>query len=95
MAPTDGPVVDELKSIIAKLETRVEQLEHKLAGRDAASTSMRMILMGPPGAGMQRSLWLKKAEQATKFAAYRQGNASSENKGQILHMSSRTFRSLS
>lgn len=51
MAPTDSSVVDELKSIIAKLESRVEQLEGKLHGKDGASESMRMILMGPPGAG--------------------------------------------
>jgi adenylate kinase len=51
MAPTDSAVVEELKSIIKKLESRVEQLEGKLSGKDASSSSMRMILMGPPGAG--------------------------------------------
>ena len=56
MAPTDSSVVDELKSIIAKLESRVEQLEGKLHGKDGASESMRMILMGPPGAGTATSM---------------------------------------
>jgi len=51
MAPTDSSVVDELKGIITKLESRVEELEQKLSGKDAAASSMRMILMGPPGAG--------------------------------------------
>jgi adenylate kinase len=54
MAPTDSSVVDELKNIITKLESRVEELEHKISGKDGSpgsSDSMRMILMGPPGAG--------------------------------------------
>lgn len=51
MAPTDNSVVDELKGIITKLESRVEELENKLSGKSSASNSMRMILMGPPGAG--------------------------------------------
>lgn len=51
MAPTDNSVVDELKGIITKLEGRVEELENKLSGKSSASNSMRMILMGPPGAG--------------------------------------------
>jgi hypothetical protein len=53
MAPLQDKVVDDLKSLVNKLESRVAELEQKLAGRDASSTSgVRMILMGPPGAGM-------------------------------------------
>lgn len=51
MAPTDSSIVDELKSIITKLESRVEELEQRLAGKTNSASSMRMILMGPPGAG--------------------------------------------
>ncbi|KIV99944.1 adenylate kinase [Verruconis gallopava] len=51
MAPTDSSVVDELKSIITKLESRVEELENKLSGKSGSPKPMRMILMGPPGAG--------------------------------------------
>jgi adenylate kinase len=47
--------VSDLKDLVAKLESRVHQLEKKLTGGssgDKSSTeSMRMVLMGPPGAG--------------------------------------------
>ena len=55
MAPTS----DELHDLVAKLEARVKQLEQKLlesaggAPKPAGDgQSIRMILMGPPGAGM-------------------------------------------
>ena len=58
MAPTPEDVVDSLKSTVDKLEARVAELESRLRG-DASGISrggsggdgMRMILMGPPGAG--------------------------------------------
>ncbi|KAF2097604.1 adenylate kinase-like protein cytosolic [Rhizodiscina lignyota] len=52
MAPTDQ-LVDDLKSTISKLEARVQDLESRLTSTSAPAptTSMRMILMGPPGAG--------------------------------------------
>ena len=58
--PTMAPIVDEtvdaLKELVHKLESRVQQLEARLEGRDGApaqpsNSSVRMILMGPPGAG--------------------------------------------
>lgn len=55
MAPITDHVVDDLKGIISKLESRVAELEAKLSGDGSKSPSsggaMRMILMGPPGAG--------------------------------------------
>jgi len=55
MAPSDSSVVAELKALVGKLEGRIEELEHKIAGNDGTAASpagtMRMILMGPPGAG--------------------------------------------
>jgi adenylate kinase len=55
MAPIKEETVNDLKDLVAKLETRVRQLEDRL-GDDGIksrtpSQSMRMILMGPPGAG--------------------------------------------
>lgn len=55
MAPiTDSDVV-QLKSLVAKLEHRVAELEGKAGGAPSksagATEQMRMILMGPPGAG--------------------------------------------
>jgi len=55
MAPIRDETVDSLKDLVSKLEARVDQLESKLqqghGGSPKATPSMRMILMGPPGAG--------------------------------------------
>lgn len=57
MAPVDDSL-SSIKDYIKKLESRVDDLESKLskAGgdvtpRSSASSSVRMILIGPPGAG--------------------------------------------
>ena len=58
MAPITDETVEALRDTIHKLESRVHQLETKLSGGDGGSgkaaaggPSIRMILMGPPGAG--------------------------------------------
>ncbi|KAG7010172.1 mitochondrial GTP/GDP carrier protein 1 [Physcia stellaris] len=60
MAPIKDETVDALRDTIHKLESRVQQLEAKLgstrgdsSSRETRSSteSVRMILMGPPGAG--------------------------------------------
>lgn len=60
MAPITDQLVDELKNTISKLESRVQELEARLhGGKGAASSSpesMRMILIGPPGAGTSPSV---------------------------------------
>ena len=49
-------IIEQLKSHIGSLESRVHELESKFGKPDASSKSasdgMRMILIGPPGAGM-------------------------------------------
>ncbi|KAL9122823.1 MAG: hypothetical protein Q9187_000633 [Circinaria calcarea] len=71
MAPIKDETVDALRDLVNKLEVRVEQLEAKVRQHDgsaptrpAKSTeSIRMILMGPPGAGdMLRSQVAKKTQ---------------------------------
>lgn len=59
MAPITDDMVGTLRDTIHKLESRVQQLEAKLLDPESASQSsssradsVRMILMGPPGAGM-------------------------------------------
>jgi len=54
MAPITDSQVDDLKGLVHKLEARVWSLERKLGGDDkkpSVTDSMRMILIGPPGAG--------------------------------------------
>lgn len=58
MAPITDEMVQSLQDTIAKLESRVHQLESKLGGGNgtpgratSSGQSVRMILMGPPGAG--------------------------------------------
>lgn len=60
MAPIEDASVDALRDLVRKLETRVEQLESKLEQTTGGSSTrkqkvtagIRMILMGPPGAGI-------------------------------------------
>jgi len=53
MAPITDEAVSDLKAMISKLENRVHELEGKLSGSSSSASSkyMRMVLMGPPGAG--------------------------------------------
>jgi adenylate kinase len=59
MAPITDHTVDALKDLVSKLEARVDQLETRLQKVDGSAPSssrsnkeLRMVLMGPPGAGM-------------------------------------------
>lgn len=61
MAPITDDIASELKNTIKKLEDRVKELESKLqskvqggdGGQNGSNPldTMRMVLMGPPGAG--------------------------------------------
>ncbi|KAL2824705.1 adenylate kinase [Aspergillus pseudoustus] len=55
MAPITDDTVAGLKSTIGKLEARIGDLESRLLGNEpkpkSVSEQMRLILMGPPGAG--------------------------------------------
>jgi len=59
MAPITESTISDLKDLVHKLEARVHQLEERLGdgGKKPKrlSDSMRMILIGPPGAGEPRS----------------------------------------
>ncbi|KAL9124132.1 MAG: hypothetical protein Q9217_006511 [Psora testacea] len=59
MAPINDDTVQALRDTVHKLESRVQQLEARLAESDGGARktnsslgSMRIILMGPPGAGI-------------------------------------------
>lgn len=55
MAPLTDPAVTDLQSTVSRLEKRIAELETRLQGQmgiaDQSQESVRMILMGPPGAG--------------------------------------------
>ena len=53
MAPITDQDVSELKSLVARLERRVHELEAKagISPPKTVSEQMRLVLMGPPGAG--------------------------------------------
>jgi len=55
MAPITDDKVSDLKDLVHKLEARVHELERRLEGggssKPSTSDAMRMILIGPPGAG--------------------------------------------
>jgi adenylate kinase len=60
MAPIRDDAVQSLQELVDKLESRVKQLEDKLhdaAGSPKSSSAgeVRMVLMGPPGAGTRLS----------------------------------------
>jgi adenylate kinase len=56
MAPITDSAVSDLQSTVSRLEQRIAELESRLQGQvgiaDQAQESVRMILIGPPGAGM-------------------------------------------
>lgn len=55
MAPITEEIVTGLKDTIGKLENRIEDLEGRLGFETkpkSVAEQMRIILMGPPGAGM-------------------------------------------
>lgn len=74
MAPITDDTVEALRDTIHKLESRVHQLEAKMGGGDGStqpkkgSTSIRMILMGPPGAGKSLAAWGPTTPEGLRFA---------------------------
>ena len=92
MAPITDDIVEALRDTIHKLESRVQQLEAKIGHSDGSSSagssnkplqSVRMILMGPPGAGTSptppEAFLLHSLN-----GSHRQRNTSTENSRQIL-----------
>ena len=52
-----GFVEDELKhlkEVIGSLDSRIKQLEQRSTGTVSTTDEVRMIIMGPPGAGKSR-----------------------------------------
>ena len=62
MAPITEEAVSGLKDMVGKLENRVQELEDRLTNGSnkpkSLTEQMRIILMGPPGAGTRRPVVL-------------------------------------
>ena len=60
MAPITDSAVSDLQGTVSRLEQRIAELESRLQGQvgiaDKSQESVRMILIGPPGAGMSLTL---------------------------------------
>ena len=58
MAPLNDSAVSDLQGTVSRLEKRIAQLESRLQGQNGGAgqsqESVRMILIGPPGAGTWR-----------------------------------------
>ena len=82
MAPITDQTVNDLKAQVAHLEKRIWELEQKERGVKpvSASDAMRMILIGPPGAG--ESLTLSRIPLLTR--RNRQRHPSSQHQGKVL-----------
>lgn len=95
MAPITETTVSDLKDLVHKLEARVHHLEswYESGGKTSPSTeeSMRMILLGPPGAGRLRR---SQSHLTTSSRFGRQRNASSQDQGAVSCLPSRTRLSL-
>lgn len=91
MAPITQETVDGLKDIIHKLESRVADLEGRLVhgGNDSKTPSIseqvRIILMGPPGAGACYPIPRLFSSNLT-CSVCRQGNPSAPDQGQVLRV---------
>lgn len=42
----------QLKDVIGNLDSRIKKLEHRATGSAPSTEEIRMILIGPPGAGL-------------------------------------------
>jgi len=64
-------ISDSIKDTIGKLEARIAHLEARLAGKSGADEGMRMILIGPPGAGMCSDRSLKPQPNNSQARAHK------------------------
>jgi hypothetical protein len=67
--------IQRLHDVVSSLEKRVEKLEVRQSGDARPEGGVRMILMGPPGAGE-----LSPASPGVPAASYRAVNARDEKK---------------
>ena len=62
MAPLADSAVSDLQSTVSRLEKRIAELESRLQGQasigDQSQESVRMILIGPPGAGASSTKYM-------------------------------------
>lgn len=94
MAPISDEAVHELRATVKKLEDRVQELEGKLSGSSKPPAkpleSIRMVLMGPPGAGGFSCILTQHANEEL-IRVIRQRHSSATPEGQVLCMPSSPY----
>lgn len=94
MAPLTDNAVSDLQSTVSRLEKRIAELETRLQGQvgisDKSQESVRMILMGPPGAGTFLGIF-RIINVIFAKTTCRQGYTSAAHQGQVLRMPPRTL----
>lgn len=85
--------LQQLKDIISTLDSRIKRLEQRATGYPPSTEEIRMILIGPPGAGAHHPaccfpppphpLFPLKS-LTTRAVAHRQGNAGPQDQGALL-----------
>src|SRR5258708_3156202 len=99
MAPSGQDELEYLKSLAKRLQDRINDLEPKakspLPSTPAPTTpELRMILMGPPGAGQHPALLVSMScvDELTHLLRVRQGHASPQDQGKVLRLPPRHGR---
>jgi len=80
--------VKRLQGIIANIESRVKALEERQFGQQAQKkpvedNTVRMILIGPPGAGMWALAKTMDISGRCAHPAYRQGHSGPQDQGEV------------
>ena len=84
MAPITDQTVNDLKAQVSHLEKRIWELEQRERGVKpvSASDAMRMILIGPPGAGKFPQVY----RRVRLTRAKRQRHPGSQHQGKVLRL---------
>ena len=84
-------IIDQLKSHIGSLEQRLNALEGRMGKTSSAGAEgMRMILIGPPGAGTipKDGPMAMTTGQTANPTFHRQGHPGAEDQGKVLRLPS-------
>jgi hypothetical protein len=76
----------QLKDVISTIDTRIKKLEARATGGPVSTEEIRMILIGPPGAG-ECFLRRKCSLSLLLTGLHRKGNSGPQDQGALLLLS--------